>query len=245
MNNKYIRYRKINNQAKYRLFCFPFAGCSASYYLKWIESLHPGIDLFAIQLPGRENRFTENHILDMTTVNDELYKSVIPYLDRPFIFFGHSMGSVMVYELARRIQTQLHKVPLFIIISAGRTPDSYKDFKASHLSDEDMLEFVKKLGGVPEEIISDTIMQQLFLKLIRSDIQLLESYTYIQDNTKLKCPVVVLYSTNDIIVKKEHIKWDDFTTRDVSYKEFEDNHFFINNHLHDIIDIIHTNCQLC
>jgi medium-chain acyl-[acyl-carrier-protein] hydrolase len=74
-----------------RLFCFHYGGGSASAYKEWAKDITERVDLVAVQLPGRENRFGE-HLLDNAfQVADELHKNFDRYLKKPFVFFGHSI----------------------------------------------------------------------------------------------------------------------------------------------------------
>src|SRR3546814_4467064 len=97
--------------AELRLFCFPHAGGAASSYFAWAGALE-AVDVLAVQPPGREGRLAEPLIADMTTLLDRLVAAIEPQLDRPFVFFGHSMGALVAFETARdRKSTRLNSSP--------------------------------------------------------------------------------------------------------------------------------------
>src|SRR5512147_3046207 len=87
-----------------RLFCFPYAGGGAAVFARWAELLPPEIELCRVQLPGRETRWREAPLTSLPHLTDTLAEEIHAYLDQPFAFFGHSLGALTSFELARQLR---------------------------------------------------------------------------------------------------------------------------------------------
>src|SRR5687767_7376567 len=94
---------KPNSRAKLRLFCFPYAGGAAYIYRSWGDTLPSLVEVCAVQLPGRGTRMSEKPLSDLSQVVAEAARGLQNYFDRPFAFFGHSMGALISFELARQL----------------------------------------------------------------------------------------------------------------------------------------------
>ncbi|HEY4129001.1 MAG TPA: alpha/beta fold hydrolase, partial [Gemmatimonadaceae bacterium] len=105
VSNWFVRGR-ARGTPRMRLICFPSAGAGASVFGRWAEHLPPDVDLWTLQLPGREARRNEALLSDIHDIADRLAPLVEPLLDVPFAFFGHSMGALIAYELTRRLATR-------------------------------------------------------------------------------------------------------------------------------------------
>ncbi|HET8840857.1 MAG TPA: thioesterase domain-containing protein, partial [Ktedonobacteraceae bacterium] len=93
ISKPWIAYHQASSQATLRLFCFPYAGGCASIFRTWIGHLPSEVEVCPIQLPGRENRWKETPLTNLSELIQEILQSLPPYLDKPFAFFGHSMGA--------------------------------------------------------------------------------------------------------------------------------------------------------
>src|SRR5678816_3600650 len=124
MDNNWFVFPKPNPQARVRLFCFPYAGGTALTYRTWPEGLSRDIEVCAVQIPGRGIRMRERPFTDLQLLVRVISKVVQPYLDKPFAFFGHSMGALMAFELASVMQQERGIEPLHLFVSAGRAPGS-------------------------------------------------------------------------------------------------------------------------
>ncbi|MES4907739.1 MULTISPECIES: thioesterase domain-containing protein [unclassified Streptomyces] len=92
--------------ARARLFCFPYAGAGATVFRGWGPGLPEGVEALAVQLPGREDRFLDQPVDDLDGLMTALVPGLLPFLDRPFAFFGHSMGAIICWELCRRLRDE-------------------------------------------------------------------------------------------------------------------------------------------
>jgi surfactin synthase thioesterase subunit len=113
----WLQWPMARGDAKLRLFCFHHAGVGASVYRHWGFDLPPTVEVAAIQLPGRGNRFTEPPIADIPLLVDALASNLAPHLEGRFAFFGHSMGAVLAYELAHALRNRGLPSPCHLIVS--------------------------------------------------------------------------------------------------------------------------------
>ena len=136
--------RKDDN-AKMRLFCFHYAGAGASTFQNWIRSMPDAVELVGIQLPGREKRFYEPLISDIQQITTALAKELIPFLDKPFAFFGHSIGALISFDLARVLRKQGMTQPELLIVSGRNAPQIKLEGNKIHLLPDD--EFAQTVRG--------------------------------------------------------------------------------------------------
>jgi len=113
--NKWIVCQEPNPDASVRLFCFPYAGGSASAFRTWATHIPPYIEVCAIQLPGHETRLREPLMTSLPPLTCALADALAPYLDKPFTFFGHSMGAIICFELARKLRKRVGRIERILI----------------------------------------------------------------------------------------------------------------------------------
>src|SRR4051812_38568638 len=99
----WLPFTRPNPAARLRLFCFPFAGGGASAFRLWSQGLPLTVDVCPVQPPGRETRFREPAYTRLPPLVTALADALRPHFDRPFAFFGHSMGAIVAFELAREL----------------------------------------------------------------------------------------------------------------------------------------------
>lgn len=220
-------YRKSENP-KLKIFCFPFAGGSASAYKKWPDHLADDIDVYAIQLPGREERIREQLYFDLKLCVKEIYQKILPFLDGEFAFFGHSMGAVMAYELASCLQENNQLIPLNLIVSARCAPHIQDpEFKIHDLADNQFLEAIRKYNGTSEVILQNKDLMAMFLPILRADFSMSETYEY-SYTLPLRCPVTAICGVEESDLNESHINdWENTTQSDFNMKMFPGGHFFI------------------
>src|SRR2546421_4243876 len=133
-----------------RLFCFPHAGGGASVFRSWMPQLAPGIEVYSIQLPGREGRWLEPRLTRASDLIEALINALGPLFHPPFAFFGHSMGAFIAFELARELRRRDRPQPEILIASCARAPDvPDPDPPMHHLPADLLLEELKNLDGIP------------------------------------------------------------------------------------------------
>src|SRR6266480_2306887 len=170
-------------QARIRLFCFPYAGGGASLFRTWSEHLPEDIEVCPVQLPGREDRLLERPFSDLPSLVDALAPALLPYLDMPYAFFGHSMGSLISFELARYLrQMEYSHMPVHLFVSGHSAPQIPDPNPPSyHLPEPEFIEELRHLRGTSEELLQNAEFLQLLIPLLRADFALCETYKYIHD----------------------------------------------------------------
>jgi len=234
----WFAYSKTNARAKLRLFCFPYAGGGAQIYRPWIKQLTT-IEVCPAQLPGRGNRIKEPLFTRLTSLVEEMLKEIPPYLDLPFAMFGHSMGAVIGFELARRIRDEHGVEPAHIFISARRAPQIPDNDPITYdLPGPEFIEELHRLQGTPKEVFENPELMQLMIPLLRADFEVCQTYEY-KPTPPLKCPMTVFGGTKDQDVPRELLEpWRDLTTGPFVLRMFPGDHFFLHTHETEIMKVL-------
>lgn len=218
-----------HEQARLRLFCFPYAGGGASIYRQWPPALPAQVEICPITLPGREMRLRETLYTRLTPLVEALAEALEPSLDRPFAFFGHSMGGLIAFETARELRRQGYPQPLHLFISARAAPHiSRIDPPLSHLPDAAFAsELQRRYAGIPAAIFHDPELMALYLPILRADLELLETYSYSAEEA-LDFPISAYGGMQDLMVTPDKITpWQKQTSREFNRALFPGNHFFL------------------
>lgn len=224
---------KKNNQSLMRMFCFPYAGGSASIFAKWSANLPPAVDIIPVQLPGRANRFNESPYDDLYLLIKDVIDGISPYLDKPFVLFGHSMGALIIFELAYSLLTTKNIKPELLIVSGSRAPSIFNSGKNIHLyDDKQFIAWLQDNGGTPDGIFDSEDSCKVFLPVLRADFKICEIYQWIVKK-KVASPILAFGGLQDVLVKREDIlEWEKVTESDFKYKMIPGDHFYINNNSH-------------
>lgn len=239
-DNAWICYHQPNPRARLRLFCFPYAGGSASIFRLFAEQLPVEIEVCPVQLPGRESRFMEKPFSHIEQLIIELHAALLPYLDMPYAFFGHSMGALVSFELARSLRRENHVTgPLHLIASAHRAPHIPNTSPLIYqLPETQFLEELRRVNGTPEEVLQNRELLQLLLPLLRADFELCETYTYKQEQP-LNCSISAFGGLQDQEITYESMQaWNIHTSKSFIIRFFAGDHFFLNGNQTDLLTAI-------
>ena len=217
-NNPWIIIPKPDPTAKLRLFCIPNEGSSAEIFRAWTEHLlpsginplPPGIEVCSIQPPGRGRRIRETPFTKMQPLVESLSQALRPLLDKPFALFGHGMGALIGFELARHHRREQLPLPLQLFVSGQTPPQTPKGNSPIYNLPDD--EFKARLlieGRVPKEVLEHEELIQLVLPMLRADFELLETYSY-KPESPLACPVKAFGSERD--VREQLEEWREQTS---------------------------------
>ena len=214
--------------ARLRLFCFPYAGGGVSTYRKWPSAALGQVHLCAVQLPGRENRLGDPPLTQAPQLVNVLREELQPYFDIPFAFFGHSMGALIAFELARKLRQSGGPMPVRLFLSGRRAPHLPPSRPPiHHLPDEEFRHEVRLLQGTPEEVLGNEELMQIILPVLRADFAVCETYAYSAEEP-LAMPLSVFGSNHDPEVNHDELEaWRSQTTGSMSLRIFEGNHFFL------------------
>ena len=226
--------------ARLRLFCFPHAGGAASIYRPWVEPLSPDIEVCPIQLPGREARIHEPPAIRLTTLVESLTAVMRTKLDIPFVFFGHSMGALTCFELARGLRRAGLPLPQHLFVAASRAPQLPDKLPFLHDRPDPVFinQLAQRYGGIPKIIAEDADALRFFLPIMRADFELCETYRYVEE-PKLECPISVFGGTHDLQVSPADLAaWGEQTTRPLPARMFRGDHFFLNSSRTELLSAI-------
>ncbi|MBN1040259.1 thioesterase [Clostridium botulinum] len=224
------------------LFCLPYAGGSETIYYNWKRYLNSSIYLESVELRGRGKRFNEDFYENLEEAVEDIFENIkekILYDD--YAIYGHSMGSILAYELYYKIHNENIKIPKHIFFSGYMSPSILRKKKQIHLlPDEEFIKEVIELGGTPQEIVDNKELLQLFTPILRNDFKMLENYVYKEKKDKIQCNISILNGNEDDITIKEILAWKNHGNKGFKVYNFEGNHFFINTNVENITKIINT-----
>lgn len=210
-----------------RLVCLPHAGGAASFYFPLSRALTPAVDVLAVQYPGRQDRRHEPNIPSLPELADRIFEAIRHLDDRPLALFGHSMGAVLAYEIALRLQDAGLPAPLRLFASGRRAPSRDRDERLHLGSDTQLLAEVRKLGGPHAALLAEPDVRDMVMPSIRSDYHAVEKYRH-EPGRRLSCPVTVLTGDSDPRVSiDEATAWEEHTTGPTELQVFPGGHFFL------------------
>lgn len=241
--NTWINCVKPIATADMRLICFPYAGGGASIFSQWHKILPPNIELWAVQLPGRETRLREKPYRQIPPLIEDLAEVLLPHLnEKPFAFFGHSLGALLGFEMTRYLCRHAALQPLHLFVSGRRPPHlSDSQLPLHRLPDNAFIQGVQqRYGGIPAIILQDPELLNLFLPILKADFELLESYCYVDDNS-LDCSISAFGGYEDNHASElELTHWRRYTRQMFNLTMLPGNHFFIQAARSQIIQALVT-----
>jgi medium-chain acyl-[acyl-carrier-protein] hydrolase len=213
-----------------RLFCFHHAGATAATFRPWRDVVPDGIEIVAVQLPGRDYRFAEPLLTDIRQIVSQLVESLPPLLDKPFVIFGHSLGALIGFDLIRLLRTRGWRQPEMLIASGRNAPQfRWRDAGIQSLPDDEFIAAVRDYNGTPESLLAEASLRELWLPRLRADLTISGMYEYV-DQHPLSCPILVMFGDEDSLVSGPGLHaWLGHTTASVRFLRFPGNHFFLHN----------------
>jgi medium-chain acyl-[acyl-carrier-protein] hydrolase len=219
---------EVQAAAEARVFCFPHSGGGAAAFRDWSASLRPTVDLVAVELPGRGTRLQEPCRTDLTGMVREIAEEIASLAELPFAFFGHSVGTLIAFEVARELRRLGRALPSMMIMSAGRAPNApTRPFLRPGISDDEIVRMIVKMGGVPRQLQQADDLLRLWIPALRADLELLDGYVYIQEDP-LPVPIVLFAAMLDDVVEFEAMEpWAELTSAGTSLAMFPGDHFYL------------------
>jgi medium-chain acyl-[acyl-carrier-protein] hydrolase len=227
---------RLPQRGQARIFAFPYSGAGALVYATWARALQDSpVDFLGVQLPGRESRLREGCATDLTELVQALLPVIKPLLDKPFVFFGHSLGALVAFEVCRALHQQAFPLPEHLFVSAFRAPDlPNPNPPLRQLADAEIIAKLRAYGGTPEAVLAESELLALLLPIVRADFTLHETYQY-RDHAPLPCPLTVLVGADDPFVTPEHVTgWYKQTSAAFQQVVYPGGHFFLHEQIADI-----------
>lgn len=235
MADKWLRRLPGNGPASARIVCMPHAGGTAASYAGWRAQLPDTVELVCVQYPGRQDRLAEQAIEDMAELADRVAAALLPVLDLPVAMFGHSMGSAVCYEVARRLE-RVENFRLLRFFASGRpAPHKVAGEYRSRLGDEELINAMRQFGGPHASLYDQPDLVSLILPSLRSDLRLIDSYRPTRV-TSLNAPITALGGDRDSTCPVESLSsWRDVTRVGCHVRVFPGGHHYIGECEADVI----------
>lgn len=233
-----LRLRKISGAAPgaLRLFCFPHAGGGAAAFQGWAERLPAGIAV----IPMRPSRR-----YDMAGAVAALGDAMHAHLDEPFAFFGHSMGAVVAFELARLLRRRHQPLPRLLVVSGARAPQ----FRRGHVpppepSEAEFVEALRRLEGTPQEVLDNPDLRRVVLPAVREDAAIYRTYVYTEE-PPLDCAMRAYGGAQDPNVTRAHLDaWGEQTTAAFAVRVFPGGHFYLQTNRTEFLAALEQDLEL-
>ncbi|MBH5318590.1 thioesterase [Paenibacillus sp. GSMTC-2017] len=220
------------------LLFLPYAGGSAQVYKKWAKALDPSIVLTPLEMAGRGGRMGESCCEDVPSAVKDLLRFTRKYTTGPYAIFGHSMGSLLAYELMRSLRDEGLRLPIAAFLSGRDAPHSVESNRTTYLlPDEAFIEEIKSLGGTSNELFQHKELLNLFMPIMRADFKLVGTYHY-EPGEPLPVHMIVMNGNQDTSLCGESIEWKSHTSHTCDIVQFEGGHFFIQEHEKKVISLI-------
>jgi surfactin synthase thioesterase subunit len=218
-----------------RLFCFPHAGAGGAIFLDWARLLPEWIELVGVQLPGRGQRARETPLDSVGALVAELARALEGQRDLPWLFFGHSFGAALAYELALALRARGDERLRGLVVSGCPAPHLAlkRDVLLHELPRERFLAELARLDGIPAEALTDRKLQELIEPPLRADVKARELWT--RDTVArgrpaeapLALPLQALGGAADGFVSRAALEaWAAYTSAPREVLLFEGGHFY-------------------
>jgi len=228
--------RPSRARTQLRLYCFSYAGGSAAVFAPWHDLIDPGIEICAVQLPGRADRIAEPLCLSIAQAVEAIAQETQRPDGLPYAFFGHSLGGLLAFEVARFCARHYFTLPKHLIVSGCGAPQLRSASRSLHeLPDSQFIDLLHQYDGTPREILQNEELMGLLLPAIRADFGMVANYEY-RHSPRLKVPITVLAGLQDSHVSPAQAEgWCRETESGCHLEWLEGGHFFIHSQREEII----------
>lgn len=222
-----------------RLLCLPYVGGAASVYTTWDGAFGEHVEVCPVELPGRQTRLREPAFTRIEPLVDALATALLPELDVPYALFGHSMGAIVAFELARELRRRGAGEPAVLFVSGGQAPRLPRELPPLHdAPDAQITARLVALGGMPDEINEEPELLRHFMPTIRADFAVCETHEY-RTRRLLDCPVVAFAGRDDHEVRPLLVApWVEETTGRFDQHVLPGGHFFVHTEQTAVFDVI-------
>lgn len=213
-------------------------------FRRWVDRMASSVEVCPVQLPGRGNRIRETPFTQMTPLVESLAEGLCPYLEGPFAFFGHSLGAIVSFELALKLQRETGKLPIHLFVSGRRAPHIPRQHPITYnLPDNEFVEELKRLNGTPKEVLEHSELMQLMLPVLKADFEISETYKH-SGGPLRGCPITAFGGKQDEEAPPHYLEaWHEHTTGPFKQRMLPGDHFFL--HASEQLLLAALNQELC
>jgi surfactin synthase thioesterase subunit len=223
---------------KTNLFCFPFAGGSKYSYNPFLPFVPGHVAAIPVELPGRGGRFREALQTDLDCIVDDAFRQIGPHLHQPYALYGHSMGTVVAYLLARKIIRAGAPKPVHLFVTGRGGPSIVEKEPPKHLLPKaEFRDKLRTIGGSPDAVLADESMFNFFEPILRADFKALHAYRH-QPAEPIDVPITVIIGAEEQVTYQDAQAWQRETTRPVVVKRMPGKHFFIFDYPEEIMKLV-------
>jgi surfactin synthase thioesterase subunit len=198
-----------------KLICLPYPGAGAGVYRPWLQQQSAVLQAVPLQFPGREDMFSVPYYGSLEEAVSDLTARIRGTAGgEPLSIFGHCVGAVLAYEVARELTATGGPVPRHLVVSGSPSPRRRRPISVSAATDERVIaEFVEQLGQ-DTEALRDPELRELLLPIMRADARLLSDYAPAGSPPALPCPITSFRGSSDTAVADEDCAdWAAYTAR--------------------------------
>lgn len=221
------------------LFCFPYGGAGVSCYYGWQERLPTHVRVQAVEYPGRDSRWEEAPCVTLDQLAEDFLDRHRSACRGRFAFFGHSLGALTGFEVARRLGESAQRSPEVLFVSGSPAPHISRTRPAiSHLPKQKFLRALVEKFDVSSVLLKDTEVADMMYPILQADFQVVEEYKY-EETEPLTCPIVALGGTQDVEASEDSVSaWHRHTSSDFELQMIEGGHFFVNEQQSQVLDLL-------
>ncbi len=229
-----------NPKAKMRIFCLHYAGGGASMYHSWKKAFSDDVELWAIQLPGRESRYSEPRIQSLSDLVKMIVDVLQPLVDKPFAIFGYSMGALLAFEITRELRSRGEPQPVHLFLASATAPHLPKVYPPlAQLPEDELIDQVRYYFQPPEEIWQNAELLELILPILRDDLSVIESHQHVEQK-RLDCSIDVYIGLNDRSAPVNDAQaWSEYSNTTFQLTGFQGGHFFWETESTKLMEKVH------
>lgn len=240
----WLGWHRANPQARLRLLCFPYGGGGATAFRTWQDHFPATIEVCPVQIPGREERLNEPRFTRLLLLVEAIAEALAGGFDKPFAFFGHSLGALIAFQLARQLREEQSTQPLHLFVSGRRAPQVPDS--GPRLYDLPADEFVAALrqrNFMRREILERTQLLELATPILRADYEMVQTYSY-KPEAPFDFPITAFGGAEDSTESAEKLEaWRGQTRASFALHIFPGDHFFVHSSQPSLLEVIAEQLQ--